>query len=70
MEISREKEGYRDNLARVTERFGVELIPLKEAAAFCGCDPRTLVRDKNSPVKKIRSRLVVPAVALARWLCV
>ena len=42
--MPREKEDFRDNLCRVTERFpDQELIPVKDAAAFLGgISPRRL----------------------------
>ena len=67
--MPREKEDFRDNLERVSERFGdVQLIPLKAAAEYCGADVRVLQRDKTFPIKKIVGRYYVPAVSLARWL--
>ena len=66
--MAREKTDFRDNLERITERFRTELIPLKEAAAYLGCDPRTLRDAEDSPVKKVGRMYYVPAVALARWL--
>jgi hypothetical protein len=67
--MAREKEDYRENLRLIAERFGsVQLIPLKQAAEYCGADVRILQKDKEFPVKKIVGRYYVPAVALARWL--
>lgn len=66
--MGREKQDFRDNLERIAAHFGQELIPLRKAAAFCGVDPRVLMMDKNSPVKKICGRYYVTAVGLARWL--
>lgn len=66
--MSREKSEFRDNLERISAHFSTELIPLKQAAAFCGIDPRILSCASNSPVKKICGRYYVTAVSLARWL--
>lgn len=67
--MPREKEDYQENLRLITEKFGgVQLIPLKEAAAYCGADIRSLQSDKTFPVKKLVSRYYVSAVGLARWL--
>lgn len=67
--MSREKRDYHDNYVRILEAFGnVQLIPLKKAAEYVGIDYRTMIRAKESPVKKIAGRYYVPAVALARWL--
>lgn len=67
--MPREKEDFRENLRIISEKFGdVQLIPLKQAARFCGADERVLQKDKDFPVKKIVGRYYVPAVGLARWL--
>ena len=66
--MPREKELYRDNLERVCERFKSEMIPLKDAADFIGCDVRTLQSDRDFPVKKLGRKYYVSSVALARWL--
>lgn len=67
--MPREKESYRDNLQLISERFGgVQLIPLKQVAEYCGADVRTLQKDKAFPVKKVAGRYFVSAVNLARYL--
>ena len=66
--MGREKEDFRDNLARICERFTGELITLKEAAEFLGIDFRGLQTDKSFPIKKVGGRYYVTVVALARWL--
>jgi hypothetical protein len=68
--MPREKEDFRDNLCRVTERFpDQELIPVKDAAAFLGgISPRRLYEVKNTPCKRVGGRWYITAVALARWL--
>ena len=62
----REKELYRSNLTDITERFKVSLIPIRQAAEYCGIDHRTL--SKVVEVKKIGSRYYVSAAVLARYL--
>lgn len=66
--MAREKVDFRDHLERISSQFEGELIPLRQAAAFCGVDPRVLTCSDNSPVKKICGRYYVTAVGLARWL--
>lgn len=67
-----EKVNYRDQLARVLERFpDRELIPAKEAAEFVfgeGAHGRRLYELKTTPCKRIKSSWYVTPVALARWL--
>ena len=65
----RVKEDYYDNLNRITDKFGgVELIPLKKAAAYLGIDVRRLKESRDFPIKKICGRYYVASVALARWM--
>lgn len=65
----RVKENYYDNLKRITDKFGDgELIPIRKAAKFLGCDVRCLFKELDFPVKKIGRCYYVTAVALARWL--
>lgn len=67
--MPREKEDFRENLARLTERFpGREAISIQEAAPILGRCVRTLVDDKKFPKIKIGSSWSVPLVGLARWL--
>ncbi len=66
--MPREKQDFRDNLERISARFSKELIPLKDAADYVGCDPRTLRDAKDSPVKRVGRFYYVAIVALARWL--
>ncbi len=67
--MPREKEDYRENLRMIMERFGgVQLIPFKQAAAYCGADVRYLRLDEDFPLKKVGGRYYVPAVGLARYL--
>lgn len=70
--MAREKKDCRANLERLSERWpGKEIIPLREVAAFLGCDFRMLMRDEQFPLKAIgdkRKSYYVPLVGLARWL--
>ena len=67
--MSREKEDYRENLRLLREHFGQsELIPLVEAAKYCGRCARLLRSDKSFPLKKVGGRYFVAAVSFARWL--
>lgn len=67
--MAREKEDFRENLRLVSERFGdIQLIPLLQAAEYCGANYRKLKKDKLFPLKKVGGRYYVPAVGLARYL--
>jgi len=65
----RTKETYYEQLEQIVARFGkAQLIPIKEAAEFVGCDHRTLMKQKDFPLKKVGSRYYVGTVNLASWL--
>lgn len=67
--MSREKEDFRENLARLTERFpGREAISIQEAAPVVGRCVKMLSYDKSFPKRKVGNRWSVPLVGLARWL--
>lgn len=67
--MSREKEDFRENLSRLTERFpGREAITITETATLLGRCTRTLRSDKTLPKVKVSREYVVPLVGLARWL--
>lgn len=67
--MAREKELFRDNLARLDEQFpGKELIPLLAVSSFLGLDPRTLKKRKGFPHRKVGRFIYVSKVALASWL--
>lgn len=68
--MPREKEGYREQLARLDEKFpGREVLTLAEAQALLGDVYRTtILGDETFPVKKLSGKWIVPMVALARWL--
>lgn len=63
-----EKQDFRDNLVRITEKFSTELIRVKEVATFLGVDLKSLNNDKTFPQKKVGGRWYVTTVALARWM--
>lgn len=65
----RDKQDFRENLARVSERAnGAEMVPLLIAAKIVGLDYRTLKNDKSFPVKKIGRMYYVSVAGLARWM--
>lgn len=73
--MAREKEGFRDQLQALMDRFpGRDVIDIKEAAQVIGCHARTLREDKTFPVIKIgkpkgNGPCRVSLVQLARWMC-
>lgn len=67
--MSREKEDFRENLARLSERFpGRDVVTIQEAAPVVGRCVKLLIYDKNFPKVKVGNRWSVPLVGLARWL--
>lgn len=70
-----EKEGYRDALAFLLERYPDKaVLTVQEAADLLGIHLTTaydaLKRKRNPlPSKKICGKLVIPIPALARWMC-
>lgn len=67
--MSREKEDFRETLARLTERFpGREAITIPEVAPIVGRCVKILRYDKNLPKRKVGRSWVVPLVGLARYL--
>lgn len=75
--MPREKEGFREQLARLDELFpGKEALSMNEVCAMLRCDRRSLLTDKSFPLKKIggtpgkefNGRYVIPKVGLARWM--
>ena len=60
---------FNTNLERLTARFpDGDLIGIKDAAAFCGCDYRTLEARKDFPVIRLGASPRVPLARFARWL--
>lgn len=67
--MPKEKELFRDNLVRLDQNFpGRDLIPIRDAAKYVGCNYRTLLNTKGFPVRKLGVYWVVPKVQLASWL--
>lgn len=74
--MPREKENFREQLARLDELFpGREVITIVEASKLLGVYRATLLHDRTFPAKKIGEtnkpmggKYIVPKVALARWL--
>ena len=70
-----EKEGYRDALAFLIERFPDKgFLTVNEAAEFLGAHLTTVydaIRRKRNPLpsKKLCGKIVIPIHALARWMC-
>lgn len=68
-----EKEGFREQLESLNARFsGRETIYINEACEVVGLSRETLLLDRTFPVKrpgnKKNGKIVVPLIALARWL--
>lgn len=67
--MPREKEDFREALARLTERFpGREAISIKEAAPLVNRCEKALRYAPDFPKRKIGNIWYVPLVGLARWL--
>lgn len=73
--MPREKDGFREQLARLDEQFpGREALNLQEAIQITGLDRRTLLSDRGFPARRMGSavstggKYMVPKVALAKWL--
>lgn len=67
--MSREKDDFREILARLTKRFpGREAISIAEAAPLVGRCEKLLRYDKNLPKRKVGRTNVIPLVGLARYL--
>lgn len=67
--MAREKELFRDNLVRLDAAFpNKDLIPIKEAAQYIGCDYRTLLGSRGFPSRKVGRFWYAPKVQLASWL--
>ena len=68
--MPREKEVFREQLARLSERYpGREMISLADACQVTGLYRRTLLKDKTFPRKKLGQVYRIPLVDLARWMC-
>jgi hypothetical protein len=68
--MSREKEGFREQLDRLDAKYpGKEVLSIKEASEYLDTDRHCLTNDKDFPAKKVGGKLIIPKVALARYLC-
>lgn len=76
--MPKEKEGFREALARLDELFpGREAIKVKEACILLGANRQTLLSNPTFPVKNLtekskgnrRPTYIIPKVPLARWMC-
>ena len=68
--MPREKEGFRDQLQSLMERFpGKEAIGLEACCKLLDTDRRILLKDRTGPARKVGGKDVIPLVGLARWLC-
>jgi excisionase family DNA binding protein len=70
-----EKQGYRETLAFLTDKFPDKAaISIKEAANTLDMSEST-IRDAiktgkdHFPAKKVGGRVVIPIPQLARWMC-
>lgn len=66
-----EKATFHEQLTALREKFPEgEMIGIKEAAKYVGCDYRTLQADKTFPLKRLGRSCMVSIINLARWLAV
>lgn len=64
-----EKATYHEQLTALREKFPEgELIGIRDAARYIGCDHRSLLADRSFPLKKIGQYYKVSIINLARWL--
>lgn len=70
-----EKQGYRENLELLLERFPDRMaISVKEASVLLGrseSSVRDAMKTKRDPLpfKKLGGSVVIPIAQLARWMC-
>ncbi|GFI56080.1 hypothetical protein IMSAG013_01133 [Clostridiales bacterium] len=69
--MAREKESYRDSLARLDAAFpDKEMIPLYEAAKWLGMDPRTVKKRYGGKLQRLSKRDIrIGKSDLARCVC-
>ena len=68
--MPREKEGFREQLQSLMERFpGKEAVGLEACCEMLDTDRRILLKDKTFPAKKVGGKYMIPLDGLARWLC-
>ena len=79
--MAREKVGYRDNLALITERItesfpdSMGVLTTQQVATFLGCDVKTVVRNIQKKYNPLPARNIgcgrtiyrVAITELARW---
>lgn len=73
--MSKEREGFREQLARLDEKYpGKETLTMKEVHEVTGLHRDTLIKSDGFPLRKMGGSgrncgvYIVPKVALARWL--
>ena len=67
--MPREREGYRDQLAQLYERFpNREVLYIKEVCDILNCHRRTVLGTKGFPMKKLGTKYMVSVSELARWM--
>jgi len=68
--MPRTSECFHDQLEALYQRFGRDrgMISLLAAAQYLDVDQRTLLTNKDFPIKKLGNAYKVPIVPLARWL--
>ena len=70
-----EKQGYRENLELLLERFPDRMaISVKEASVILGrseSSVRDAMKKKRDPLpsKKLGGSVIIPIAQLARWMC-
>ena len=70
-----EKQGYRENIALLTEIFpGRAAISVKEAADVTGTSKDAvydMIKRVHNPLphQKMGARVLIPVAGLARWMC-
>ena len=68
--MAREKEGFRDVLQDISERFdGRSSLKIEEACEYVGINRRTALKDSTFPAKKVAGKYIVSTVRLAMWCC-
>lgn len=70
--MAREKEGFRENLARIDAKFpDKELLTVGEATAFIGRDYKTVIKLYGAHFTKKNGRYIgITKVSLAKAICV
>lgn len=67
--MPREREGFRENYARLKEVFGdVESISVPQAAKYLNVSRQRIMSDETFPRRKLAGQYIVVLVNFARWL--